>query len=438
MSRRPLLAALIGLTAVLALLAAGCGGGGGGGGGSAQALPASSCSDIYYEGSGSPDFVIASDLPLQGSGRTQTVQMTEAIKFILKQHDFKAGDHKIGYQSCDDSTAQQGKWASEKCSANANAYAQNKTVIGVIGTFNSGCAEIIIPVLNRAPDGPVGMISPANTSVGLTHSGPGTAAGEPDKYYPSGTRNYIRIVAADDFQGAADAQLTQQLGLKKVYILNDKEAYGQGVATNYKNAATQLGLTVAGFTAWNGKASSYTGLATKIKQSGADSVFLGGLICENGGKLIKDLRNALGNGVKIIAPDGFTPISAVVDGAGAAAEGAYVSVAGQPNENLGPTGQTFVKDFGATQPGGQVDPYSSYAAQSLDVLLTAIENSDGTRADVASKLFDTKVTDGILGNFQINKDGDTNANPVTMYLIKGGKQTTFKVITPPQDLVNKT
>ena len=438
MSRRPLLAALIGLTAVLALLAAGCGGGGGGGGGNAQALPASSCSDIYYEGSGSPEFVIASDLPLQGSGRTQTVQMTEAIKFILKQHDFKAGDHKIGYQSCDDSTAQQGKWASEKCSANANAYAQNKTVIGVIGTFNSGCAEIIIPVLNRAPDGPVGMISPANTYVGLTHSGPGTAAGEPDKYYPSGTRNYIRIVAADDFQGAADAQLTQQLGLKKVYILNDKEAYGQGVATNYKNAATQLGLTVAGFTAWNGKASSYTGLATKIKQSGADSVFLGGLICENGGKLIKDLRNALGNGVKIIAPDGFTPISAVVDGAGAAAEGAYVSVAGQPNENLGPTGQKFVKDFGATQPGGQVDPYSSYAAQSLDVLLTAIENSDGTRADVASKLFDTKVTDGILGNFQINKDGDTNANPVTMYLIKGGKQTTFKVITPPQDLVNKT
>ena len=438
MSRRPLLAALIGLTAVLALLAAGCGGGGGGGGGNAQALPASSCSDIYYEGSGSPDFVIASDLPLQGSGRTQTVQMTEAIKFILKQHDFKAGDHKIGYQSCDDSTAQQGKWASEKCSANANAYAQNKTVIGVIGTFNSGCAEIIIPVLNRAPDGPVGMISPANTYVGLTHSGPGTAAGEPDKYYPSGTRNYIRIVAADDFQGAADAQLTQQLGLKKVYILNDKEAYGQGVATNYKNAATQLGLTVAGFTAWNGKASSYTGLATKIKQSGADSVFLGGLICENGGKLIKDLRNALGNGVTLIAPDGFTPISAVVDGAGAAAEGAYVSVAGQPNENLGPTGQKFVKDFGATQPGGQVDPYSSYAAQSLDVLLTAIENSDGTRADVASKLFDTKVTDGILGNFQINKDGDTNANPVTMYLIKGGKQTTFKVITPPQDLVNKT
>jgi branched-chain amino acid transport system substrate-binding protein len=437
-SRRFSLTALIGLTAVLALLAAGCGGGGGGdNGGNVQALPASSCSDIYYEGDGDPDYIIASDLPLQGSGRTQTVQMTEAIKFILKQHDFKAGDYKIGYQSCDDATAQQGKWASEKCSANANAYAQNKSLIGVIGTFNSGCAEIIVPVLNRAPDGPVAMVSPANTYVGLTHGGAGTAAGEPDKYYPTGTRNYIRIVAADDFQGAADAVLTQQLGKKNVYILNDKEAYGQGVANNYRNAAEQLGIGIAGFTAWNGKASSYTGLATRIKQSGADSVFLGGLVCENGGKVIKDLRSVLGTDVTIIAPDGFTPISAVVDGAGQAAEGIYVSVAGQPNENLGPTGKKFVQDFGATQAGGQVDPYSSYAAQSAEVLLTAIENSDGTRADVATQLLQTKVTDGILGSFQINENGDTNQNPVTMYLIKGGKQTTYKVITPPEDLVKK-
>jgi branched-chain amino acid transport system substrate-binding protein len=436
-SRRFSLVVLAGLTAALALLAAGCGGGGGGSSKGVTALPSSSCSDIYYQGSGKPDFLIASDLPLQGSGRTQTVQMTEAIKFILKQKNFTAGKYKIGYQSCDDATAQLGKWASEKCSANANAYAQNKSVIGVIGTFNSGCAEIIIPVLNRAPNGPLGMISPANTYVGLTHTGPGTAAGEPDKYYPTGKRNYIRIVAADDFQGAADALNAQQLGLKNVYILNDKEAYGQGVATDFKNSLTQLGIKVAGFAAWNGKASSYTGLATKIKQTGADSVFVGGLVCENGGKLVKDLRSTLGNKVTILAPDGFTPISAVVQGAGASAEGMYVSVAGQPNENLPSAGKTFVKDFGATQSGGNVDPYSSYAAQAVEVLLNAIGTSDGTRASVSDKLLQTKVTNGIIGNFTINANGDTSSNPVTMYIIKGGKQTTYKTITPPQSLVKK-
>jgi branched-chain amino acid transport system substrate-binding protein len=437
--KRISVAALIGVTATLALLAAGCGGGGGGSSsGNVSALPSSSCSDIYYQGSGNPDYLIASDLPLQGSGRTQTVQMTEAIKYILKQDGFKAGKYKIGYQSCDDSTAQAGKWASEKCSTNANAYAQNKGVIGVIGTFNSGCAEIVIPVLNRAPDGPVGMISPANTYVGLTHAGPGTAAGEPDKYYPSGKRNYIRIVAADDYQGAADAMNAQQLGLKKTYILNDKEAYGQGVATNFKNSLVALGLTPAGLAAWNGKASSYTGLATKIKATGADSVFLGGLICENGGKLVKDLRSVLGPKVTILAPDGFTPISAVVAGAGTDANLMYVSVAGQPNSNLPQAGKTFVKNFGATQTGGNVDPYSSYAAQAAQVLLSAIEKSDGTRAAVASNLLHTKVTNGILGNFTINSNGDTSNNPVTMYKIVGGKQTTFKTITPPQSLVKKS
>jgi branched-chain amino acid transport system substrate-binding protein len=434
-TRRFSLAAVIGFTAVLALLAAGCGGGGGSKGGNVSALPASSCSDIYYEGDGDPDYLIASDLPLQGSGRTQTVQMTEAIKFILKQRNFKAGKYKVGYQSCDDATAQAGKWDSAKCSSNANAYAQNKSLVGVIGTFNSGCAEIIIPVLNRAADGPVAMVSPANTYVGLTHGGPGTAAGEPDKYYPTGQRNYIRIVAADDFQGAADAINTQKLGLKKTYILNDKEAYGLGVATDFKNSLTQLGLPPAGFSAWNGKASSYTGLATKIKQAGADSVFLGGLVCENGGKLIKDLRSVLGDKVTLLAPDGFTPISAVVDGAGAAAEGLYVSVAGQPNENLGPTGKKFVKDFSKQIGGKNPDPYSAYAAQSAEVLLTAIENSDGTRKSVTEQLLKTKVTDGIIGSFTINANGDTSSNPVTQYLIKGGEQTTYKTITPPADLV---
>jgi branched-chain amino acid transport system substrate-binding protein len=428
---------LLGIAAMLAVLAAGCGGGGGSKGGNVTALPASSCSDIYYEGGGNPDYIIASDLPLQGSGRTQTVQMTEAIKFILKQQDFKAGKYKVGYQSCDDATAQAGKWASEKCSANANAYAQNKGLIGLIGTFNSGCAEIIIPVLNRAPDGPVGMVSPANTYVGLTHSGPGTSAGEPDKYYPTGTRNYIRIVAADDYQGAADALLAKQLGLKSIYILNDKEAYGLGVATDFKNSLVNpsVGVKVAGFAAWNGKASSYTGLATKIKQTGADAVFLGGLVCENGGKLVKDLRSVLPSSVTILSPDGFTPISAVVDGAGNASEGQYVSVAGQPNSSLGPTGKTFVKDFSKEIGGKNPDPYSAYAAQAAQVLLTAIEKSDGTRKSVAEQLLNTKVTDGILGSFTINSDGDTSSNPVTIYKIKGGEQTTYKTITPPQDLV---
>ena len=444
MRKRPFLGLLLVAVAALALIASGCGSkkssssnnnNTSGGGGSVTALPASSCQGIYYQGSGKPDYIIASDLPLQGSSRTQTIEMTKAIKFDLKQHNFKAGSYNIGYQSCDDSTAQAGKWDSGKCSANGHAYADNKKVIGVIGTFNSGCAEIIIPILNRAADGPVGMVSPANTYVGLTHSGPGTAAGEPDKYYPNGKRNYIRMVAADDYQGASNAMLAKQLGYKSVFVFNDKEAYGLGVATDFRNAAKKLGLKIAGFTAWDPKASSYAALANKVKQSGADVAYLGGLECENGSKLIKDLRGTLGKTFPLIAPDGFSSFSDVWKNSGGAALGMYISVAGEPNDKLGPAGKKFVKDFGA-ELGASPNPYSAYGAQSMEVMLTAIANSGGSRAKVADNLLHTKVTDGILGTFSINANGDTTSNPVTQYKLgQGGKAPAFKTITPPASLV---
>jgi branched-chain amino acid transport system substrate-binding protein len=397
----------------------------------ATPLPASSCSAIQ---NASGQYLIASDLPLEGSGRTQTSQMTRAIKFVLNQHGWKAGKYTLAYQSCDDATAQAGKWDSGKCSANANAYAQNSSVVGVIGTFNSGCAEIIIPVLNRASNGPIAMVSPANTYVGLTHGGPGTVAGEPGKYYPTGKRNYARVVAADDYQGAADAVLTKSLGVKKVYILNDKEAYGLGVASNFRNASKRLGLTVSGFTAWDGKASSYEALGVKIKASGSQAVFLGGLICENGGKLIKDLRNALGTSVKIIAPDGFTPISATVQESGTASEGAYVSVAGLPNTALKGAGQAFVKAFTKADKRPP-DPYSVYAAQAAEVLVQAVAQSNGSRADVAKQLFKVSLKGSILGNVSFNTNGDVTSNPVTIYVVKSGKSTTYRVIVPPKSLV---
>jgi len=396
----------------------------------ATPLPASSCSAIQ---NASGNLLIASDLPLQGSGRTQTLQMTRAIKFIFQQHNWKAGKYTLAYQSCDDSTAQAGKWDSGKASANANAYAQDSSVAGVIGTFNSGAAEIIVPVLNRAPNGPLAMISPANTYVGLTHGGPGTAAGEPGKYYPTGKRNYARVVAADDFQGAADAILAKSIGVKKVFILNDKEAYGLGVATNFKNAALKLGLKVAGFTAWDGKASSYEALAVKVKSSGAQGVFVGGLVCENGGKLIKDLAAGAPK-AKIMLPDGFTPVSAVVQGAGRAAEGATVSVAGLPNSSLKGAGAKFVKDFTKADKRPP-DPYSVYAAQAAAAMVAAIAASNGTRSDITKHVFSLNLKNSILGNLRFNANGDVTANPVTIYKIKSGKSTTLKVIVPPNKLV---
>jgi branched-chain amino acid transport system substrate-binding protein len=401
----------------------------------AQPLPSSSCAPLVYKGSGSPKYLIASDLPRQGAQRSQSTQMVKAIQFILNGAGWKAGSYTLGYQDCDDSTAQAGKWDSSKCSANGNAYARNRDVIGVIGTFNSGCAEIIVPILNRAAGGPVGMISPANTYTGLTASGPGTSPGEPNKYYPTGKRNYARVVAQDQYQGAADAILAQRLGVKNVYILNDKEAYGLGVASNFRHAATKLGVKIAGFEAFDPKASSYEALASKIKGKGVSGVFVGGLICENGGKLIKDLRSGLGPNVKLLLPDGFTPISAVVEGAGASAEGVWVSVAGLPNSKLKGAGRRFLAAFTKANGGTAPDPYAVYAAQAAVAMLSAIAKSNGTRAGVTAQIFKVNLRNTILGNIAFNAQGDVKGGPVAIYRIKGGKATDYSVINPPAALV---
>ncbi|MCP9487324.1 MAG: branched-chain amino acid ABC transporter substrate-binding protein [Gaiellaceae bacterium MAG52_C11] len=409
--------------AVLALAAAGCGGddeessdGGGGatteesggGGGNVEALPSSSCTAIEYEGEGDPDVLLASDFPLQGSSRTQTIQIVEAIRYLLEQQNWKAGDHNVAFQSCDDATAQAGKWDSGKCSTNAQAYAGNEAVVGVIGTFNSGCAAIEIPVLNQAPGGGVAMISPANTYVCLTEGGPGCDSTEPDKYYPAGSRNYARVVAHDAYQGAAMAEFAKEQGVTSVYVLNDKEAYGLGVATNFRNAAERLGIKIAGFAAWDPKASSYEALFRKIGGTGADAVFLGGLIDENGAQVIKDKVATLGANdgeVKLFAPDGFTTQQTITE-AGESSAGMFMSVAGVPIDEFKGAGAEFAEAFKPRLGGKEIDPYAIYGAQAAQVMLDAIAASDGSRGDVIAKMFEAEVTDGLLGSFEINENGD--------------------------------
>jgi branched-chain amino acid transport system substrate-binding protein len=442
--KRGLLALFALLVGSLALMAAGCGGDdneSGGGGGSIQALPSSSCTGIEYKGDGDPDYLIVSDLPLQGSSRTQTTQIVGAIRYLLDKQGWKAGDHKIAYQSCDDATAQAGKWDSGKCSQNANAYAGNDKLVGVLGTFNSGCAAIEIPVLNQAPNGGIAMLSPANTFVCLTEGGPGCEDTEPDKYYPTGNRNYARVVPHDAYQGAAVAEFMKEEGVKSVYVLNDKEAYGLGVATNLRNAAEHLGIKIAGFEAWDPKASSYEGLFRKIGGTGADAVFLGGLIDENGAKVIKDKVAVLGKNdgkVKLFAPDGFTT-QQTIDEAGTAAAGMYMSVAGVPIDEFKGKGAEFAKAFKPTLGGKEIDPYAIYGAQAAQVLLDAIAASDGSRADIIAKLFQTKVSNGYLGSFDINENGDPSGAQgavvgFTIYKATD-KLETEKTISPkPEDV----
>jgi branched-chain amino acid transport system substrate-binding protein len=386
----------------------------------ATPLPSSACGSVFYKGKGKPQYLIASDLPLQGAGRAQNLAMGKAIQYVLdKQYHFKAGKYTIGYQACDDSTAQTAAWDAGKCTSNARAYAANRALLGLLGTFNSGCSKLIIPLANRAPGGPLGMLSVANTGVGLTHTAPWTTAGEPGVYYPTGKRNYVRVAASDDYQGpaAVDLLLSKAFKLsqgkkfspiKDVYILHDNQTFGKGVAEAFKLKAEQSGVKVLGFEPWDSKATSYEAIGNRIKATNADSVYLGGIVCNNGAKLLKDLRAVLGTGPVFVGPDGWTPYSATL-AAGSAAQNMYVSYAGLPLEKLSKTGKAFIKAFGKflhLKKGELPPPYAVYQAQGAQIMLEAIKRSNGTRASVTSQLFKTKVKNGIMGTFHFDRNGD--------------------------------
>jgi branched-chain amino acid transport system substrate-binding protein len=432
----------------LALVAAGCGGGkkkSSGGGGNVQALPASSCSPIQ-KGSTAPDYLIASDLPLQGSSRTQAIQINKAIAYLLEQQGWKAGKYNIGFQACDDASAQLAKWDPSKCSANAHAYAADTSVIGVIGTFNSGCAAIEIPITNQAPGGGLQMISPANTYGCLTEP---CAGNEPEKYYPSGKRTYARVAPSDPNQGAVDAKFLSDKGVKSVYILNDKEAYGLGVAKNFEGAAKALGMTINGFAAYDPKAPNFQATFTKIKATNPDAVFIGGLVDENSGQLINDKVAILGpntdspsKGVMLMLPDGFTTdaIFKRSEGGTPNAKGAYFSVAGVGIDKYKGAALKFISGFKAKLNGAAVDPYAILGAQAAQVLLDAIAKSDGSRSSVIDQVYKTKVTDGLIGSFALNSNGDLTgaSGAATLYTIYIGtnKLTTLLTTSPEQSLVD--
>ena len=381
------------------------------------ALPAATCGDVFYGGAGVPDRLIVSDMPLRGGGSLPTLQMGEAIAHVLRQRGFRAGRLRIGYQSCDDSTAQAGIADEEKCAANAKLYADTPAVIGVIGPYNSYCAIGQIPIANRAR---LAMISPTNSDVALTHPTPFAPEGHLEELYPTGERNYVRIHPRDDAQAAAAALFARDARARRVAVLNDG-GYGEGFAFHFARAARRLGVDVVLRRRWNKRIRRYDRLADAVKRVAPDAVYVAGLFDQNGGRVIRDVRARLSRGTELIANDGFLPVAKLFETAGPAARGVHITRSGLSPDSLPREGRHFVARFAATQGTRPVYFESVYAAQSAELLLDAIARSDGTRGSVVDALPRTRVERGLLGSIAFDSEGDIARAPVTVFrALRGG------------------
>jgi branched-chain amino acid transport system substrate-binding protein len=402
--------------------------------GTVTAVASPACDALQYGGKGNAEAVVVSDLPLQGDSKQRSLQMNDAIRLVLEGANWQAGGTKVAFQACDDSSAKTGLWTKARCQANARAYAADPSVLAVIGTYNSGCAEAMIPILGEAPGGGVAMVSPGNTLICLTQPSPSCANGEPKSLYP-GARNYARVVPNDAYQGAGLASFAKERGVKDAYVLYaGKDPTSLGQAKTFRGAARKLGIHVVGFRAWNAKAASYRALMRSVAKTSPDAVLLAGLTEENGGRLIKDKVAVLGSNtkVKLLAPDGFAQQS-TIELAGKASKGMFASVPGQVPQNLTGRGKKLVGQLEAELKGQPIELYAPYAGQAAEVVLNAIgkgRNRGGTIEAVRS----TSVHNGITGSFDILPSGDPSIGPITVSVAKK-TFTPFRVVEPGPALV---
>jgi ABC-type branched-subunit amino acid transport system substrate-binding protein/streptogramin lyase len=382
---------------------------------SADGLP-QTCRELL-SGPGKPDVLIASDLPLQGEIGAGPRAMADAIENVLQRHDFRAGRFSVGYRSCDDSNAQIGNFDQRICAANANAYARARELVAVIGAYNSDCTAVELPIVNGAPGGPLAMISPANTGPGLTARAeppPWGYKAEPDVYYPTGTRNFVRLLPLDDLQGTAHALLAKQLGLRSVFVLSDGSVFWKFLLTDpFRYAARKLGIRVAGAAVFDRGAKDYARIADRIARSGAQGVVFGGDPLLGDGAVVKALRARLGARFPIMAGHYFAFAADVLEIVGPAARGIYAATADAVTRAelpLTPAAERFLEDF------GEADSFILESAQATELVLRAIARSDGTRESVLQELKASRVKSGILGSFHFDRNGDLT--PAKMPIIR--------------------
>jgi branched-chain amino acid transport system substrate-binding protein len=415
--------------AVVALAAAGCSSSSsstGATGGSSSAATGGNVVDVY------------SSLPMQGGSSAQTIPLVNGIKLALSEANNKAGQFTVNYKELDDSTAAAGKWDAGQTSANAKEAATDPKAVYYIGEFNSGASEVSIPILNQ---GGVPQVSPANTYVGLTTSLPGSAAGEPTKYYPTGTRTYLRIVPIDSIQGAADLMAMKAAGCTKVAVANDKEAYGSGLATLLGLEKGFYGVNIVSNTGIDPTAGNFRTYAQTVKASGADCFFFAGIVSNGAVQITKDINAAIPT-AKIFGGDGVCTDSytaASKGGVPAAIDPLLECTVATLNLQSYPGGKDFLASYKAKYGSAEPDPYAIYGYEAMKLGLDTIAKlgADGSnKAKVLAALFATTSRSSVLGTYGFDKNGDTTLKSYGVYKVGADGEPTFSTTLTPTKTVS--
>ncbi|MBV8998124.1 MAG: branched-chain amino acid ABC transporter substrate-binding protein [Solirubrobacterales bacterium] len=362
---------------------------------------------------------IYSDLPLKGAVSAQTGPALNGEKLALKQAGNKAGQWKVNFISMDDSTATSPtNYDLNVCQANARKAATDPKAVYLVGPFNSGCAEVEIPITNQAG---LAQVSPANTYPGLTTNDPGTSPGEPQKYYPTGKRTYLRIVPRDTIQGQAGLVAMKQAGCTRVAVADDKTPYGVGLATQIQLHGKANGITVTGVTPVDPTSPNFRSYASSVKASGADCVYTAfnppGEV-----EMVKDINSAIPT-AKIFGGDGVCSggeTNPKTGGFPASIAPLFHCTVATQGLTTYPGGKAFLAAYKAAYGVSNPDPYSIYGYEAMKLGLDTIAKlgaQANSKSAVVSALFATKNYAGAIGTYGFDANGDTTLKSYGLYKV---------------------
>jgi branched-chain amino acid transport system substrate-binding protein len=371
---------------------------------------------------------IVSSLPRTGSAKGQTDTIVNGIKLAIEESSEIAG-MKIQFSDMDDATTSAGQWDAGKEADNAREAAADKNVMAFIGPYNSGAAKVSMPILNEAG---LIQVSPAATWPGLTKKVPGDEkSGEPDIYRKSGTFTFCRVCPTDFVQGPLSAVFAKDvLGVKQVYILDDKELYGAGIAGLFEKKCGELGVKVLGHQSIDPKQPNFKTLMAQIAALKPDMLYFGGTSQSGGPQIALDMKGE-GLSCPLMVPDGCYE-EAFITGAGAETLNGrcYATIGGKDPSELTGAGAEFVKRY-KEKFGTNPEAYAVYGYESAKVVLEAIKKvGKKEREEIRKAVLATKdFTAGAIGKWGFDADGDTTLKVLTISKVEGGTFKPVKSIT---------
>lgn len=273
----------------------------------------------------------------------------------------------------------------------------NSGAVGVVGHFNSSCSIPALDVYDRAG---IPMISPASTNPQLTERG---------------YERVFRVCGRDDQQGKVAADfVVAELKAKRVAIIHDKTTYGQGIAEEFKKflGGNAEAVYFGGITQGD---KDFKTVLTAIKDKKPELVYFGGIYPE-AGLLVRQAKE-IGLAAPFMSGDGtIDPKFIEIAGKGAA-EGTYLTFSPDPG-NI-PSAKAFIEKYRKAY--GDIGPYSIYAYDAANILLTAIKDAGTTDGKAVSEKIHGMSFSGALGDIKFDQKGDVTDAPYIVWITKGGE-----------------